>query len=191
MRAAVEALHYDLVDAERAPRGLLRVTIERRPGQAYGEPGEAVTVGDCEAATRQLQYALEVDGVDYARLEVSSPGLDRPLRHEADYVRFSGHPVSLTLREPFEGRRHFRGTLGPGRPAGWQLVLDEGRAAQVLSFTLDEVREARLVPVVDFKGRAAARVGGATAPAAGQGGDGRRKDKDGGASRDDERGSTR
>ncbi|MBI5717602.1 MAG: ribosome maturation factor RimP [Burkholderiales bacterium] len=152
VRATVEGLHYELVEVERALRGLLRVTIDRRPGHVYGAPGEAVTVEDCEAVTRQLQYALEVDGVDYARLEVSSPGLDRPLRSEADYQRFAGQAVSLTLKQPFQGRKHYQGPLGHGR-AGWQITFEDGKTAQVLSFALDEVREARLVPVLDFKGR--------------------------------------
>lgn len=156
VRAAVEGLHYDLVDVERAAAGLLRVTIDRRPGQAYAAPGEAVTVDDCEAVTRQLQYALEVDGVDYARLEVSSPGLDRPLRCEADYERFAGQVVNLTLKEPFQGRKHYQGPLARGA-RGWQVTFEDGKArlAQVLSFTLDEVREARLVPVLDFRGHKA------------------------------------
>ncbi len=154
VRGTVEGLRYELVEVERVPRGLLRVTIDRRPGEAYAAPGEAITVDDCEAVTRQLQYVLEVDGVDYARLEVSSPGLDRPLRSEADYERFAGLAVNLTLKEPFQGRKHFQGPLSRG-PNGWQITFEDGKAklAQVLSFTLDEVREARLVPVVDFKGR--------------------------------------
>lgn len=184
----VAGLGYDLVDIERAGRGLLRVTIDRRPGQAYAEPGEMITVGDCEAVTRQLQYVLEVDGVDYSRLEVSSPGLDRPLKTEADYRRFAGERVALTLKLPFEGRKHWQGRL-EAAGEGWQLVLDTepkaakgvqgakaSKAAKVakaakdaeagqtaLGFTLDEVREARLVPVIDFKGRAAAKP--ATDPA--------------------------
>jgi ribosome maturation factor RimP len=101
----IQGLGYDLVDAERAGRGLLRVTIDRIPGRVYGTPGapdagEFITVEDCEAVTRQLQYALEVEGLEYARLEVSSPGLDRPLRHDADYRRFAGQAVKVTLREP-------------------------------------------------------------------------------------------
>ncbi len=153
MRTTVEGLHYDLVDVERAPGGLLRVTIDRRPGQNYAAPGDAINVDDCESVTRQLQYTLEVDGVDYARLEVSSPGLDRPLRSEADYERFLGQAVNLTLKEPLQGRKHFQGPLARS-PQGWQVTFEDGKArlAQVLSFTLDEVREARLVPVVDFKG---------------------------------------
>jgi ribosome maturation factor RimP len=166
VRSAVESLRYEMVEAERAPRDLLRVTIDRRPDQTYTEPGAAVTVGDCEAVTRQLQYALEVDGVAYARLEVSSPGLDRPLRTAADYQRFAGQRVQLTLKAPFQGRKHFQGVLGRAGER-WQVVFEQGQADQVLSFSLDEVREARLVPVLDFKGRRDhARPGGdAAAPA--------------------------
>lgn len=154
----VTGLGYELVDVERAPRGLLRVTIDRLPGKSYpsgpvGEGSEFVTVDDCELVTRQLQYALEVDGVAYERLEVSSPGLDRPLKTEAHFERFAGLQVSVTLKQPFQGRKIFKGLLGRG-DAGWTLVFDEGKnGQQVLGFGLDEVREARLVPVVDFKGR--------------------------------------
>jgi ribosome maturation factor RimP len=103
--------------------------------------------------TRQLQYALEVDNVDYERLEVSSPGLDRPLRREADYERFTGLEVSLTLKLPFNGRKAWKGVLGRAEDGGWTLVFNDGKTEQVLAFALDEVREARLVPVLDFKGR--------------------------------------
>lgn len=152
VEATVSGLGYELVDLERAGRGLLRVMIDRLPGRAYAEPGDAVTVGDCEQVTRQLQYALEVEGVDYSRLEVSSPGLDRPLRREADYERFAGQAINLNLREPFAGRKHYQGVLGKTE-GGWQIVFSDGKAEQVLGFGLDEVREARLVPVLDFKGR--------------------------------------
>ncbi len=159
----VTGLGYEVVDVERALRGLLRITIDRVPGTTYptGE-SEFVLVEDCEAVTRQLQYALEVDGVDYARLEVSSPGLDRPIRRGADYARFVGEQVSITLKLPFQGRKVFKGVLGraqalpeqaPGQDAGWTIEFQDGKNEQVLAFTLDEVREARLVPVVNFKGR--------------------------------------
>ena len=163
----VTHLGYELVDVERSAGGLLRVTIDRVPGQAYASgPGDAVTVDDCEVVTRQLQYLLEVEGVDYARLEVSSPGLDRPLKKPADWQRFAGAEVELTLREPFQNRRKWRGTLSPGDgDARWRLLLPPaerpksaraGAAAaprQTLDFALEEVREAHLVPVLDFKGR--------------------------------------
>jgi ribosome maturation factor RimP len=155
----VAGLGYDLVDIERVGRGLLRVTIDRIPGQAYPVEGEFITVEDCETVTRQLQYVLEVENVDYERLEVSSPGLDRPLRRAADYERFSGQEIELTLRQPFQGRKHWKGVLNKAEGEGWCLVFQDGKAEQVLAFSLDEVRESRLVPVVDFKGRRGRKAG--------------------------------
>lgn len=151
----VSALGYDVVDVERSAGGLLRVYIDRLAERRYetGE-GDAVTVDDCELVTRQLQYALPVDGVDYQRLEVSSPGLDRPLRRPADWQRFAGSEVDLTLRQPFQGRKRWRGTLTAREGDGWRLLVPgAGAGTQALDFELAEVREARLVPQVDFKGR--------------------------------------
>jgi ribosome maturation factor RimP len=169
----VTGLRYDLVDAEKSAGGLLRVYIDHLP------PSDAfITVDDCEKVTRQLQHVLEVEGCAYERLEVSSPGLDRPLKKAADYERFVGEQVEITLKLPFKNRKKFSGEL-QAMGEGWRLVLDAPRpsratkraaaaataetvaAEQALDFSLDEVREARLVPVVDFKGRrfAAAEVG--------------------------------
>jgi len=146
----VTGLGYDLVDVERVGGGLLRVTIDRL---------------DCEAVTRQLQYVLEVENADYSRLEVSSPGLDRPLKTSNDFARFVGEQVEITLKEPFQARKKFEGEL-QARGEGWGLVLPAAAISktqakagakagveQVLDFTLDELQEARLVPVIDFKGR--------------------------------------
>ena len=142
-------------------------------------PDQFVTVEDCEKVTRQLQFALEVDGVDYARLEVSSPGIDRLLRHEQDFIRFEGAVVDLTLKQPIgaaggekinANRKKFRGTLERTEEGGWQIVWSdeppvkpgvrvskkrEPAPLQAMGFTLDELREARLAPIVNFKGRAA------------------------------------
>jgi len=174
IETTVTGLGYELVDVERAPRGLLRVTIDRLPGKTYASgDGEFITVDDCESVTRQLQYALEVDGVAYERLEVSSPGLDRPLRTEAHFERFAGQAVNITLKQPFQGRKAYKGVLGHGDAAGWTLVFDDGKGEQVLGFALDEVREARLVPVLDFKGRKGQKAqdaGDAAAPAPQDGG---------------------
>lgn len=151
----VTGLGYELVDVERSAGGLLRVYIDRVPGKVYPAGGqEFVTVEDCEAVTRQLQYVLEVENVDYARLEVSSPGLDRPLKTPEHYARFVGQQVQITLKLPFQGRKKYEGLLQATESGeGWQLVFNDGKADQVLDFSLDEVREARLVPVLDFKGR--------------------------------------
>ena len=190
VEAAVRGLGYDLVDVERAPGGLLRITIDNPwvPGE---DPlsHRAINVDDCEKVTRQLQHVLEVEGTNYQRLEVSSPGLDRPLRHHGDFERHLGLQVELTLKAPFQGRKRWKGELQRGEADGWRLVLapdvptvvPRGRAHRagakagkapgaakawpatapqagtadadtVLDFALAEVREARLVPVVDFKG---------------------------------------
>jgi ribosome maturation factor RimP len=159
----VTGLGYDLVDASKSVGGLLRVFIDHLP------PSEVfITVDDCEKVTRQLQHVLEVEGCAYERLEVSSPGLDRPLTKPADYLRFAGQQIEITLKLPFKGRKKFSGEL-QAMGDGWRLVLEAPRptraakravaasngaeADQALDFSLDEVREAHLVPVVDFKGR--------------------------------------
>jgi len=100
----VTGLGYDLVEIERSAGGLLRITIDW-PWQPPVEgapalPEQFVTVEDCEKVTRQLQFALEVDSVDYKRLEVSSPGMTRPLRNELDFERFTGEVIDITLKAP-------------------------------------------------------------------------------------------
>lgn len=172
---AVRGLGYDLVAVDRIPGGLLRVTIDfAGPGDETSPGGRSIGVADCEVVTRQLQHVLEVEGVAYQRLEVSSPGLDRPLRGERDFVRFSGAQVEVTLKAPFHGRRHWRGEL-QRTGDGWRIVLPPPPKAVVkagprkapaapaapgtaptveaLDFSLADVREARLVPTIDFKGR--------------------------------------
>ena len=147
----VTGLGYELVDTERSARGLLRVFIDRVAGDPHGE---FITVEDCEKVTRQLQHVLDVEACAYERLEVSSPGLDRPLKRPADYARFAGQAIELTLKLPFQGRRKYTGTLVRGETGeGWRVVFDDVKGEQALDFSLDEVREARLVPVIDFKGR--------------------------------------
>jgi ribosome maturation factor RimP len=149
----VTGLGYDLVDTERTPKGLLRVYIDKLPAASVAVGGsEFINVEDCERVTRQLQHVLEVEGCAYERLEVSSPGLDRPLKKAADYLRFSGERVDLALKVAFKGRKHYQGVLEP-LGEGWRLVFGDADGEQALDFTFDEVREARLVPVVDFKGR--------------------------------------
>ena len=179
----VTGLGFDLVDLERSAGGLLRVTIDL-PWEPPAEGAEAVaerfvTVEDCETVTRQLQYLLEVEGVDYRRLEVGSPGIDRPLRHERDFQRFVGHVVDITLKSPIgatgtdvaANRKKFRGTLERAEDGQqWQIVWSDEperkpgqrvskkrapAALQALTFELADLQQARLAPLVNFKGRAA------------------------------------
>jgi ribosome maturation factor RimP len=171
----VTGLGYELVEMERSAGGLLRITIDH-PWQA-DLPEQFVNVEDCEKVTRQLQFALEVDEIEYKRLEVSSPGIDRPLRREQDFERFAGEVIDVTLRAPMgsaaggqvaANRKKFRGTLERAEAGGWQIVWSDEPAVkpgqkvskkrvpaplQALGFTLDELREARLASIVDFKGR--------------------------------------
>ena len=142
---SVSALGYELVDAERSAGGLLRVTIDRVPGKRYESgAGDAVTVDDCERVTRQLQYALEVDGIQYARLEVSSPGLDRPLKRLEDYARFAGKKASVRLKLPVDGRRRYEGLLC-GVEDGKAVLEVEGKR---VGFAFADIDRARLVPDV-------------------------------------------
>jgi ribosome maturation factor RimP len=183
----VSGLGYDLVEIERTAAGLLRITIDMpyQPGNAE----QFVTVEDCEVVTRQLQFLLEVEGVDYQRLEVGSPGIDRPLRSPTDFNRFVGAEVDLTLKEPIgvtgmaiaANRKKFRGLLeATDQPDQWQIVWTDEPAPkpgqkvsknrppvayQSMRFSLDELREARLAPVVDFKGRRGAPSGSSAASA--------------------------
>ena len=174
----VRSLGHELVELERSAGGLLRVTIDWPWTAGQGEGAErSVTVEDCERVTRQLQYVLEVEGVDYQRLEVSSPGIDRPLRHAQDFERFEGAVVDLVLKAPIgaaaagqvaANRKKFRGTLHRADGDGWRIVWRDEPAVkpgqrvsarrapapeQALDFALDELASARLAPVVDFKGR--------------------------------------
>lgn len=185
----VTGLGFDLVELERSGSGLLKVTIDlpwEAPVEGQPAPQERfVTVEDCEKITRQLQYLLEVEGLEYRRLEVGSPGIDRPLKREIDYVRFEGHVVDLTLKAPIgatgtdvaANRKKFRGTLERADDGvQWQVVWSDApepkpgarvskkRAPvpmQALSFSLDDIQQARLAPIVNFKGRQAP---GAQAP---------------------------
>ncbi len=185
----VRGLGYELVEVERAPGGLLRITIDHPVSDGVER---FINVDDCEKVTRQLQHVLEVEGLAYERLEVSSPGLDRPLKNAADFARFQGEQVEVTLKVPFKGRKRFRGELLANGDA-WRLVLaltaakaaakrhaasrsaqarsaaagapaepaNDAEEVKVLDFSLDEVREARLFPVIDFKGRRSAPQGAA------------------------------
>ena len=176
----VTGLGYVLVDIERTTGGLLRVTID----MPYVKDAEQfINAEDCEKVTRQLLFVLEVEGAEYSRLEVSSPGIDRPLKSEQDFERFVGELIDIVLKAPIgvaasagstvsANQKKFRGTLehadSQDGAVCWQIVWSdepEGKPGQKISkkripaplqalgFKLDEINQARLAPVVDFKGR--------------------------------------
>ena len=144
----------ELVDVERAPLGLLRVTIDRPGG---------VRIEDCEQVSKQLSRVFEVENIDYKRLEVGSPGVDRPLKKVADFIRFANERVEIKLREPINNRKVYVGILVV--PEGAADVADDltfglelepeaktGKV-EVLSFTFQDIDRAKLDPVLDFKGK--------------------------------------
>ncbi|CAM4282685.1 Ribosome maturation factor RimP [Bordetella pseudohinzii] len=147
---ALAGMGIELVDVERAALGLLRVTIDREGG---------VRIEDCEQVSRQLSRVYEVENIDYKRLEVGSPGVDRPLRTEAEFRRFADERVEIKLREAVDGRKVFTGILRLAEPSadGKTVFGLEFEAKkddiQVLSFTLDDIERAKLDPVLDFKGK--------------------------------------
>ena len=139
---AVGALGFELADLEVSNRGkFLRVFIDK-PGKKPVRGGEAIGLADCEAATRQLQRVLEVEGVDYDRLEVSSPGLDRKLKKPSDFERFAGDEVEVRLRRLVDGRRRLVGTIIGVAGECVEVEAAEGR----FKFDLVDLERARLVP---------------------------------------------
>lgn len=147
----VVGLGYELVDMETSPRArLLRVFIDRLPvaegAEGAGTDKVGINVDDCVAVSNQLSRVFLVENVDYDRLEVSSPGLDRPLTKPADYRRFTGHDVQLKLRVPLGNQRNFSGLLeGLAGEEGAEKVCLRVDEIQH-QFALENVDKARLVP---------------------------------------------
>lgn len=132
-------LGYELVDLELARNGLMRVFIDKPEGvQPTG-----ITLDDCVAVSNHLTRLFAVENVPYERLEVSSPGLDRPLKKAADFQRFAGGVAKVKLRVPQEGRKVFEGRLEGVVEGRVQLQLDDG---SVVELPLAQIDKARLVP---------------------------------------------
>lgn len=165
----VTGMGYELVDVEWAGGGVLRVFIDTAEGTVRddGTPAAGVNVEDCAKVSDQLSRVFAVENVNYERLEISSPGLDRPLKKAADFARFAGQEAFVKLRmspdgQP-RGRRQFQGILqslddrddGDAVSGRMGLVVEgkEG-APELLEFSFDEVEKARLVPRIEFRSRA-------------------------------------
>ncbi len=134
LESTVAGLGYELVDFERSGKGqLLRVYIDKPGG---------IHVEDCAKVSNHLSRVLAVENIDYGRLEISSPGLDRLLKKEQDFVRFAGHRARIRLRVPVEGQRNFVGVLRETRAGKVQIEVE----GKLLSLDLDNFEKARLVP---------------------------------------------
>ena len=129
-----QGLGYELVDLELGNRGrLVRVFIDKQGG---------VNVDDCAVVSNQLTRVFTVEGVDYDRLEVSSPGLDRPLKRPQDFERFTGERAQVKIRVPVNGRRKFMGVLRNVGTDGFELDAD----GDVVTIAFADIEKARLVP---------------------------------------------
>ena len=135
LRDTLRGLGYELVDLESSRGGLVRIFIDSPRG---------ITVEDCARVSNHLTRAFAVEGLEYERLEVSSPGLDRPLKRPEDYGRFTGQKASVRLRLPRDGRRRFEGVLQGIEDGGVVLEVEGER----LRFAFAEIDRARLVPEI-------------------------------------------
>lgn len=181
LRSQVErtvlGLGLELVDVERASGGLLRVTIERLegvpPAGQWSQGG--ITVDDCERVSHQLTHLFAVENVPYERLEVSSPGVDRPLRTAQEFLRFKGALVKVSLRAAVDGQRRFTGRIEavdgeqvlvevfdanelpqaqkalPRSPSKRTSKKVVNPVRQRVGFAVQNVEKARLVPELNFR----------------------------------------
>jgi ribosome maturation factor RimP len=136
LERTLPGLGYELVDVERSNHGkLLRVFIDKPEG---------ISVDDCALVSNHLSHLLQVEGVDYDRLEVSSPGLDRPLRQLKDFQRFAGEKASVRMNMALEGQRNFVGILRGADTETVKLEVD----GKLVSLELADIRKARLIPEI-------------------------------------------
>ncbi len=137
IESTLVGMGYELVALDRIGRGHLRLYIDQLTDRTAG-----IGLADCERVSRQLTRVFEVENVDYDRLEVSSPGLDRPLAKARDFDRFAGHKAQIRLSRPLDGRKRFSGVLVGMREGQVVLQVD---AAEVLIAPAD-IEKARLIP---------------------------------------------
>ena len=134
LETTLGGMGFELVGVERPAKGrLLRVYIDKPGG---------ITVDDCAVVSNQVGRVLAVENVAYDRLEVSSPGLDRLLKGERDFVRFAGHKVRVKVRVAMDGQRNFVGVVREAGAGRLQLEVD----GKLLSLEIANVETARLVP---------------------------------------------
>ena len=136
LESTVTGMGYELVDFERSGKGkLLRVYIDKAGG---------INVDDCAAVSNHLSRVFAVENVEYERLEISSPGLDRLLKKEQDFVRFAGQKARIKVRVPVEGQRNFVGVLRETRAGKVEIDVD----GKIVTFELSNLDKARLVPAI-------------------------------------------
>ena len=124
VNAAVKGLGFELVDFERAGGGMMRVFIDKPDG---------ISVENCADVSNHLTRLFVVENIDYSRLEVSSPGLDRPLKSMDDFKRFIGSPVKVRLNAMVDSRKRFDGTVESvdGEAITFKLLVESATSSKV------------------------------------------------------------
>lgn len=135
LRDTLHGLGYELVDVEMSRGGLMRIFIDSPKG---------ISVDDCARVSNHLTRAFAVEGVDYERLEISSPGLDRPLKRLEDFERFAGARATVRLKLPRAGQRRFEGRVVGVEDGEVVLEVEGGRQR----FAFGDIDRARLVPEI-------------------------------------------
>jgi ribosome maturation factor RimP len=141
----IEALGYELVDVwlgSEFGRRVLRILVDRPGG---------ITIGECADLSREIAPHLDVADLIQGSytLEVSSPGIQRPLKRARDFERFRGEKLVVRASSPIDGRRTFRG-LNKGIDTEGQLVVEDLETHRTYYIALADVREAKLDPDIRF-----------------------------------------
>ncbi|HBV21245.1 MAG TPA: ribosome maturation factor RimP [Nitrosomonas sp.] len=134
LELTLAGMGYELVEIEQLSRGkLIRVFVDKEGG---------VTIDDCVTISNHLSRLLTAENIDYGRLEVSSPGLDRPIKKESDFLRFTGEMIKLKLRVPIQGQRNFVGVLREVNDGILKLEVE----GKLFDLDMRNIGKARLVP---------------------------------------------
>lgn len=133
---AVHGLGYELVDVELTAASTIRVFIDKNGG---------VTIDDCEKVSEHLSRLLIVEEIDYNRLEISSPGLDRPLKKLADFIRFIGKDVKVKTINAINNEKVFYGVIAQANEDGNINLKLDGLSDETLTINFDNISKARLI----------------------------------------------
>ncbi|EGZ48039.1 protein of hypothetical function DUF150 [Neisseria wadsworthii 9715] len=137
LEKTLPGLGYEVVDFELTAQGTLRVFIDKEGG---------ITVEDCATVSNHLSRVFMVEDIDYKNLEISSPGLDRPLKKAADFERFVGEQARIKTRLPVDGQKNFIGHIEGCKDDIVRISFD----GKTVELALSNIDKARLKPEFKF-----------------------------------------
>ena len=146
LASTLPPMGYELVDWEMSRGRMVRVFIDKLAGGTEGST-QGINVDDCARVSNHLTRLFTVEEIDYERLEVSSPGLDRPLTKIADYTRFSGEEAQVHLHELTDGVRKLKGILRGTE--GQNVLVETETGVRTIPFAL--IDRGRLVPKIEWR----------------------------------------